>query len=187
MGLFDLFKKKPPKQETLDRLGEDGELPWGWVYHNKDFTEKVQAEYLYFINEYTKNKHDDTLKKYAALKSLLLYIEDTKKLCAKKGECYLFYFENWWAKEEEVKEFVNEFKYMEEHMDELLQEERMLKKLKIDLKRIIQAEPGVKQEQLYKRFSPETKHHISNLLYRMSAEDEITREKSGRSYALYIK
>ena len=72
-------------------------------------------------------------------------------------------------------------------MDELLQQEKEIKKLRADLKKIIRAEPGVIQATLYKRFSPDMKPHISNELYLMEANGIIDRQKSGRSYALYMK
>jgi len=77
--------------------------------------------------------------------------------------------------------------YMENNLDELLQKERNLQQLREELKQIIIAEPGVKQEHLYKRFAPELKNDISNELYIMAHKGIVTREKSGRSYALYIK
>lgn len=181
------YKDMIRKQRDMSRLTPEGELPVGWVTVYEDFIEEAEAELHYFYNEYYAHQHGDVMKKYAALKSLVLYFEDAKKIYAKKGECFLYWFENWWAKEDEVQRFKDELEYMETHIDELLQQEKTLKKLRTDLKKIIQDEPGVKQEQLYKRFSPDLKSHISNELYHMAAKGIIRREKSGRSYELYVK
>lgn len=175
------------KQKDMNKLTSEGELPFGWVLAYEDFIKNADNEVMYFYEEYHKNQYGEPLKKYAALKSLVIYFEDAKRIYAKRGECFLYWFENMWAKEDEVRKLTDELKYMEAHMDELIQQEKVLKKLRTDLKEIIKAEPGVKQEQLYKRFSPELKNHISNELYNMAANGVIRREKSGRTYALFMQ
>ena len=91
MGLFGLFGKKKRTNsfgEDLDHLTPEGELPWGWAYANKDFVDKIESEYHAFADAWFASKKADPLKQYAALKSLILYMEDVKKLCDSKGECF---------------------------------------------------------------------------------------------------
>lgn len=96
MGLFSFGKKKasPKKKNTnsfgedMNRLTKDGELPYGWVYANRNFTEKIEKEYHTFSEAYFNTNRNDLLERYAALKSLILYMEDAKKLCESKGECF---------------------------------------------------------------------------------------------------
>lgn len=189
MGLFDLFRKKNTNSfgQKLDRLTPDGELPYGWIYENRDFVEPTEADYRHIANEWYAAKNKDVLKQYAALKSLVIYMKDIKRICESKGKCFVKWSDIVVANPQMLSELEEQLLYMETHMDELLQQEKTLKKLRTDLKKIIQAEPGVKQEQLYKRFSPDMKNHISNELYHMAANGTIRREKSGRSYELFIK
>lgn len=96
MALFDLFKKKetPPKApvEVLEHLDENGELPFGWVYRNKDFVNKINAEYSRFLNVWLESRSKSPKEQYAALKSFVIYLEDVEKLCKSKGECFEFWF-----------------------------------------------------------------------------------------------
>lgn len=64
MIIPNMFKKKnntkrdTNKNEKLNSFGEplnhliDGELPWGWISANKEFIDKTQSEYKYFLNEW---------------------------------------------------------------------------------------------------------------------------------------
>ena len=47
--------------------------------------------------------------------------------------------------------------------------------------------PGVLQKDLYKQFDPDLKDHISKVLYTLEHAGNITREKSGSSYKLYVR
>ena len=94
MGLFGLTKKKKVytlPNEPLDRLTSDGELPFGWYTANKAFTSKLQTEYKSFLDAWLASRKKSDLEEYAALKSFVIYMNDVKKLCEKKGECY-----NYW-------------------------------------------------------------------------------------------
>ena len=64
-------------------------MPFGWAYANKDFVDKIECEYHAFADAWFSSKGADPLKRYAALKSLVLYMEDVKKLCDSKGECFV--------------------------------------------------------------------------------------------------
>ena len=98
MGLFDLLKNKknidvPSKPEDdLTHLTSEGELPFGWIYKNKDFIEKTNNEYSHFLNMWLDSRSKSPKEQYAALKSFVLYLEDVEKLCKSKGECFEFWF-----------------------------------------------------------------------------------------------
>lgn len=196
--LFGKKKKKPTKTvkkssnknsfgERMDRLTRKGELPYGWAYENREFTEKIEKEYSHFRETYYKEEKNGVLKEYAALKSLILYMEDTKKLCKQKGECFAHWASYMIADPEDLSKLKERREYIENNIDDLLQQEKMLAKLRADLLKIISAEPGVIQATLYKRFNPDMKPQISNELFLMEAQGIIERKKNGRSYALYIK
>lgn len=199
--LYLLFRKKKPKHPSarkksfnkkvsdirMDRLTQEGELPCGWAYENRGFIRKIEKEYSYFTETYFSEKKKGILKEYAALKSLILYIEDVKSLCKNKGECFVYWASYMVADPKFLSELNERREYIESNIDDLLRHERILTKLHADLEKIIHAEPGVIQASLYKRFNPDMKADISNELYLMEARGIIERKKHGRSYALYIK
>ena len=76
----------------FEHLTKEGELPFGWIYRNKDFVDQINAEYSHFLNMWLDSKHDTPKEQYAALKSFVLYLEDVEKLCKSKGECFEFWF-----------------------------------------------------------------------------------------------
>lgn len=81
--------------DDLDHLTPEGELPWGWLSHTKEFRGTIENEYSYFLNNWisSRQKDVDPLRKYEALKSFVLYLEDVEKLCKSKGECFEFWFD----------------------------------------------------------------------------------------------
>ena len=78
--------------DSFDRLTENGELPFGWVYRNKEFIGRIQGEYSYFLNLWLDSRTQPPKEQYSALKSFVLYLEDAEKLCKSKGECFEFWF-----------------------------------------------------------------------------------------------
>ncbi len=105
MGLFGLFgnKKKEKSQNInhgttatkptvdLDHLDPDGGLPWGWHTANKEFTDKIRTEYNVFFRKWLDSRDKDPLTQYAEIKSFVLYMQDVKKLCVAKGECFVYW------------------------------------------------------------------------------------------------
>lgn len=115
MGLFDFLKNikkesenttrfdiviKPGKKTNpkpvrdLEHLTAEGELPFGWVYQNREFTGKIQGEFSYFLNMWLDARKKSPKELYSALKSFVVYLEDAEKLCKSKGECFEFWFYN---------------------------------------------------------------------------------------------
>lgn len=99
MGLFDLFGSKKQKTnsvgENLNRLTPEGELPFGWMAHNKEIVKQMDDEWFSF--RCAIDDADDSIKKYAAMKSYLLYLEDSKKHYAQMNECVGKYFEDYYC------------------------------------------------------------------------------------------
>ena len=54
--------------DDLERLTEDGELPWGWHSHNKDFTGKINGEYSYFLDKWLDARKKSPKELYSALR-----------------------------------------------------------------------------------------------------------------------
>lgn len=87
--------------EPLDRL-VNGELPWGWATHHKDFTEPLQNQCRYFINIWIESRKLPVKEQYAALKSFVLFLNDAKNLASSKGECYFKWFQDIIADDEYI-------------------------------------------------------------------------------------
>lgn len=191
MGLFG--KKKTPGEKNrapvnslgqrVDRLLPDGRLPSGWIEQNLKLIETQRDENRYFSDAYFAARGRGVLEEYAALQSLILYIEDTKRQWVSKGECYAEWISRVLEDPAPLKE---RLQYLEDNKDELLRKEQQQKKIRKELIEIIRQEPGIMQSVIYKRFPPELKFAVSNELYIM-ADDIIRREKSGRSYKLFLK
>lgn len=189
MAFLGLFKssKKNSFGQRLDRLTPEGELPYGWIYKNREFTEKLENEYRFFADAYYNSKNQGVLAEYAAVKSLVIFMEDMKRICAAKGECFAEWATIVVANPDALASFKDRQSYIEEHIDELLRIENLTKKLRTELPTIIRNKPGILQTDIYKLYNPEFKQHISQTLYTMADENIITRTKSGRTYSLTIK
>lgn len=127
MWLFGLFGKKKKKRtvtikkasktkvtsERMDRLTSKGDLPYGWSYANREFTGRIQKEYTHFVNAYYASKKKGLLQEYAALKSLIIYMEDVKKLCHRKGECFAYWASCMVANPKQIAEYKAQLKRLE--------------------------------------------------------------------------
>lgn len=142
MGLFDFFKKnkkenvnttrfdiivktgtKPTPKPEMDweHLTDEGELPFGWIYHNKEFTDRINNEYSHFLNLWLDARKKSPKELHSALKSFILYMEDVEKLCKSKGECFEFWFYELIASKDYIEKRKNELKELTENLDELQQ------------------------------------------------------------------
>ena len=199
MGLFNFKKKGAVKKETnknvnsfgepIDRLTPDGELPWGWIYANKDFTDKTQSEYRYFMKNWIESRNKSPKEQYAALKSFVMYINDLKALCQSKGECFVEWFKLL-ADDDYITTRENELKELETNFDKLETEyrekEKLLKTLEADIADKLSKNEGILQSDFVKLFDPIIQNEVKESLYYMSQSEIIKREKHGRSYILSI-
>ena len=92
MGLFDFFVKKPTNSsgERLDRLTPDGELPWGWVVHNKGYIEAVETAIQLHWDRVLEAK--DTEVKYHAYRESCQGVQTIGSGCEQDGECQYKWF-----------------------------------------------------------------------------------------------
>lgn len=152
-----------------------------------EFTQKTENEYRFFADAYFSSKGKGILKEYAALKSLVIYMKDSKRICDSKGECFSFWSTIMVSNPNDLASFEERLKYIEENMDDLLKVEKLIDKLRTELPKIIKAEPGILQTDIYMRYDTNAKHHIRDTLRIMENEGIIVREKSGRTYSLKLK
>jgi SMC interacting uncharacterized protein involved in chromosome segregation len=81
------------KGESLSRLTDKGELPWGWLAHNKAFIEDVKAEYNHYLTTWLESRSKDPTTHVKAVNSFVRYLEELEKTCQEKGECFAYWFE----------------------------------------------------------------------------------------------
>jgi hypothetical protein len=132
MGLFN-FKKNQPilstkrlkvqstQDDNLLHLTKDGELPFGWIYRNKEFTDKIKSEYSYFLNLWLNSRNGSPKDRYATLKSFVMYLEDVEKLCKSKGECFEFWFYHVLTSPDYLEKRKEELKHLTTNLDQLLE------------------------------------------------------------------
>lgn len=194
MGLFGLFSKKKrnstkaihEKVERLDRLTKDGNLPFGWYIQNKEFTDQIENERRALVEAYVESKEKSPKEYYAALKSLVKYTADVRKLCASKDECFVYWSSALFG-DKDYQDLKAELKHVEKHMNELIEKYKMEQHVKKELPTIIKKNPGILQTEVYKLFPDGTKGIVSSVLYNMESEGRIARKKSGRTYSLKMK
>lgn len=190
MGLFDFLKskKKEPDVQVASKNQEERMFPSGFHYENRHFLKEIEDHYHYFQDEYisAKKQEKGILAVRSALASLIVYMEDVERICASKGEPFVKWSKLSICNEANMEGYRNDLKKIEDNLNELLEKENLVKWLKPELLNIIIEEPGIYQPDIYKRFDASLKPEVSNQLYLLSAKGIITREKSGRSYKLYI-
>lgn len=190
MGLFD-FK--------LKHLTKEGELPWGWHSHTKEFTDKIKNEYSVFLTLYIESKAKAPKIQYQALKSLVVYLEDVEKLCKSKDECFEFWFYEILTSRDYLPNLKEELRHLVTNMDSL-QEEYELKawkekekqkkiiEMKADVIRLLKENDGILQSDFWKLFDDEIcKMAASDIVYSLIKDGKIERIKSGRSFTLKYK
>ena len=223
-AMFGFLKKKTPsnnsttKQPSVDITwevkvhpdfadipcdvpeGDENDLPLGWLYENKVIVDKVSKEYSYFFDTYMNAKHGgDPVVIYGALKSLVIYIEEAREVCMKKGKNHLLWFDEYLTSKGQIEKYKSELLDIEENIEEKEKEyeEKLKRKLfeasltdEFIIENIEVCEPathgkGVLQKDFCKMFPYPSA--VSSKLYYMEKEGKIERIKSGNSYILKVK
>lgn len=79
--------------ESMDRLDAEGNLPFGWVVHNKKYVDMIENDMQPFRQAIWDATTD--LQKYGALKSYMLFLHDGKKHYTEMDPCVGKYFEEY--------------------------------------------------------------------------------------------
>ena len=209
MGLLDFLKKigvtnnapkaarmseKPEENvnsfgESWDKLTQDGDLPTGWVYRNKDFIESVSSDYSYFFNMWINSREQSPKEQYEALKSFVLHLEYLETLCKSKGECFEFwYYEILSSRDylekrrKELNELTTNFKNIEKDYKIRKAE---LPKLEENIVNKLKENDGILQSDFVKLFPPTVQDDVKSKLYLWAKDGKIEKIKSGRSYSLH--
>ena len=194
--MFRLLKKlftetspisKPLETVDFEHLTKEGELPWGWIYRNKDFTDKINNEFSYFLKNWIDAKQKSPHELYEALKSFVLYLEDAAKLCKSKGECFEFWYNEILAskdyidkrRSELIELSANRFK-----LQEIYDKKQNLFPTVIDL---LKANDGILQSDFKQLFDEPYQIDVTNILYQLNKEGRLEKIKSGRTYILHLR
>lgn len=174
---------------SLDKL-VDGDLPWGWVAHKKDFIEPIEKEYSYFLQSWLDARNGSPKELYSALKSFVRYMEDVKRLCSSKGknfECWcntiLIKDEYFNIRKEELEDLSTKWAEMQKEYE---LKQKLLSTLPDDLMDFLNDNNGILQSDVYKHFRPVVKSEIQSLLYEWGETGKIKKEKSDRSYKITV-
>ena len=186
-NVLKVVEKVAKPENDLEHLTSEGELPWGWHSHNKEFTNKVDKEYSHFLDMWLDSRNKSPKKQFESLKSFVLYLEKLEKLCVSKGECYEFYFYELIASKDYIQKRKEELEYLTEHFDYLQDIYNKKQNLKPIIIELLKKNDGILQSEFKKMFEEPLHSEVSNILYEMHQNGEIEKVKSGRSYILHYK
>ena len=187
-------KKEPPVPlpNTNSENGDDEDIfPWGWFYQNKDFTDRISAEYSYFLKKWVDSKQKDVRTQYSALKSFVIYLQDAEKLCKSKGDLFYTWFTEILTTPSYLDMRKEELRIFQSELNQRLVDEKEYNEAMdgIDEKliQIIKKSPGILQKDVYAFFPPLVKKEIQSVLYQLDEIGLIQREKAGNTYKLTVK
>lgn len=185
-----------PKDDNHNTFGEplgklvDGDLPWGWVTHKKDFTEPITKKYKCLLNLWVDARNGSPQELYSALKSFVLYMKDVEKLCKSKGECYEFWFTEYLTGKDYLKNRQQELdqlsKTVQIQQAEYERKQKLLSVLESSLTDFLQTNQGILQKDVYKNFDLCVKSEIQDLLYAWEKSGKIQRIKTGNTYKITL-
>lgn len=186
----DAYKNLKPDADQ-EHLTPEGHLPCGWHSINKQFTDKIQSEYSYFLNSLIDSKDKSPKEKYSALKSYVLYMNDAKALCYSKNECFAYWFDGCIASDDYIEQCKAELSELESNLDSLQKDwntrKNELNGIDDKIKQLISENEGILQSDFVKMFDSTIQNDVKEKLYFMEKDGQIQRTKSGRSYILHTK
>lgn len=208
MGFFDFFRKKSAKTApvsnssdtpykvvqitpTQEKLTDDGDLPFGWTYRNREFVERISGEYKYFLNMWLDSLNKSPYERYEALKSFVLYLEDAARICKAEGECHDLWYREFLTSPGYLEKRKNELQELESNLHEMQKDweyrSKCIDGLEDAIIQMILGNPDILQSEFVKMFEPVLQNDVREKLYYMEKSEKIERIKSGRSYILRCK
>lgn len=188
MGIFKIFEKK-----SMNHL-ENGELPWGWLNENKDFLEKIEKEYTYFLNRWCAVRYKSPKQLKPVLKSFVMYLRDVEKLCISKGECFEFWYYNIFTTKDylnkrtkELEELENNFDSLQRNYESTHPTKEKIATLKSRVIEKLIENDGILQSDFWKMFDASEQESVKDIVYLLRLDGKIERVKSGRSFILHYK
>ena len=170
--------------DDLRHLTPDGELPWGWVYHNKKFIEKQEARIEKQWSAVIDSKlTDDKLGAYRKYFNVVNAVGET---CKKAGECHYKWFCECIIGSVWYNDQMEKYRRFQLEAPDLIKREKLLETLEADVMEKLNENNGILQSNFIKMFDPVIKNDISSFLYYAEKYGKIKRTKSGRSYILEL-
>lgn len=198
MNIFNIFKKKKESSDvdSLNHLDENGKLPWGWLYANKEFLDKIENEYSYFLNLWCDALRKSPKELRPALKSFVTYLKNCEKLCKEKGECFDFWFHNILVTNDYISKRCDELNELESNFDNLqkdyenkqnhiLEIQRKTQEMKPVVVQALIEHDNILQSEFWKLFNSEDQDAVREIVYSLRKEGKIERTKSGRSFIIH--
>lgn len=178
--------------ERMDRLDANGNLPFGWLAYNQEHVQMIENDLKPFRERIINAKK--VMDEYGAVKSYVLFLQDSVPYYKKNyGDDVAKYFVDHIIGSCEAETYFERMRYIEEHLDELLNEEREEERIQREVEGLmtiifgeIVADEGMIQSEYLKTFPEDRKKLASAALYRLDHEGYIERIKHGRSYKLYV-
>lgn len=190
----NIITKLAEPEEDQDHLTPEGDLPWGWRSVHEKEIKRYEAKYKRMWSAWYDSRYKSPNEHLAALEAFVNYMERTKKLLEKKGECF-----NYWRDDLFTDDYLQKMsakladlqanieKLNVENEAKQVFERNVLPTLTERLNQIIRNNPGILQKDIYKMFDPVAQSYIKEKLYFAEKSGEIIREKSGNTYKLFMK
>ena len=177
--------------EDLEHLTPEGDLPRGWFTENKNFIDKTNSEFSYFLKRWIDSRDGSPKELYSALKSFVLYMEDVKKVCLQKGECFEHWFNEILTSPGYLEKRKAELQKLTANLEELQKKyehkSAWMPILDDEIIKQLRANDGILQSDFIKMFDEDVQADVSSKLYYMAKSGDLERIKSGRSYILHYK
>lgn len=185
--------------ERLDKLDENGELPFGWTYYHPEL-ERYDNEIaqLALAAREKKSVDDDIL----AYRKLIDRYYEYKEYCYRNGECYKKYFSDYYEHchnsvnedfcyitsfENKLEDILNHYNEKVSEYNDFLDCQKFIDTRSMEILSVIKSMPGILQKDLKKRYEKKYNSAIDTILYQLSKQDKIVKEKCGNSNKLFIK
>ena len=173
--------------DDLEHLTAEGELPWGWHTHTKDFTSKIHGEFSYFLNMWLDARKKSPKELHSALKSFVVYLEDAERICKSKGECFEFWYYQILSAPDYLEKRKEELNQLTADLDQLQEKYINKQLLKPIVLALLKENDGILQSELKKLVDEKFHNVFADVLYHLHRTGEIERTKSGKSYILHCK
>lgn len=171
----------------LEHLNPEGELPWGWISHNQEFTSKIGGEYTHFLNLWLDAKTKSPKELHSALKSFVLYLKDAEKLCKSKGECFEFWYYQILTSPDYLEKRENELNELTANLDELQQIYEKKQDLFPAVVNLLKTNDRILQSEFKQLFDEPFQNDVTSILYNLHKEGKLERIKEGRTYILHFR
>ena len=191
--MFSIFKKnniQNKNSKEINKLDKNGELPFGWIYENREFIKEIESKQSYFLHAWIESRDQSPKEEYASLKSYLIFLHEAQTLCMSKGECFEKWFNDIIADADYLKKWNKRLSYLYDNINTLTKhydnELSFLNGLEDKILSELQQHNGILQTDFYKLFDEKYKNVVSEKLYFMTKENIIIRTKIGRTYKLEL-